>query len=100
MAQLRNAPFRPGLEAIAHTLVYDAEIIGDLTLPPEVTAAVNTPTLVIAGEQSPPLLRNAAAALAGALVHGRSVVLAGQTHDISRTPLRRCCGSSCDPAAR
>ena len=83
VAQLRNAPFRPGLEAIAHTLVYDAEIVGDLTLPPELTAAVNTPTLVIAGEQSPPLLRNAATALAGALVHGRSVVLAGQTHDIS-----------------
>lgn len=83
VAQLRNAPFRPGLEAIAHTLVYDAEIVGDLTLPPEVTAAVSMPTLVIAGEQSPPLLRNAATALADALVHGRSVVLAGQTHDIS-----------------
>jgi hypothetical protein len=26
VAQLRHAPFRPGLEAIAHTLVSDAEL--------------------------------------------------------------------------
>ena len=82
VAQLRNAPFRPGLEAIAHTLVYDAKIVGDLRLPPELGAAVKAPTLVIAGEQSPPLLRSAARALASALADGRSVVLAGQTHDI------------------
>src|SRR5262249_56974994 len=31
VAQLRNAPFWPGLEAIAHTLAYDAAIIGDLS---------------------------------------------------------------------
>lgn len=47
---LRDAPFRPGLEAIAHTLVYDATITGDLTLPAEMLAAVATPTLVIAAE--------------------------------------------------
>ena len=29
VAQIRQAPFRPGLEAIAHTLVYDATITGD-----------------------------------------------------------------------
>jgi hypothetical protein len=33
VAELRHAPFRPGLEAIAHTLAYDAAIIGDLSLP-------------------------------------------------------------------
>ena len=33
VAQLRHAPFRPGLEAIAHTLVYDAELTADLSLP-------------------------------------------------------------------
>jgi hypothetical protein len=43
---------------------------------------VKAPPLVIAGEQSPPLLRSAARALANALADGRSVVLAGQTHDI------------------
>ena len=33
--QLRHAPFRPGLEAIAHTLVYEAELTADLSLPDE-----------------------------------------------------------------
>ena len=29
VAQMRHAPFRPALEAVAHTLAYDAAIIGD-----------------------------------------------------------------------
>ena len=33
VAGMRQAPFRPGLEAIAHTLVYDATVIGDLYAP-------------------------------------------------------------------
>jgi pimeloyl-ACP methyl ester carboxylesterase len=81
--QMRNAPFRPALEAIAHTLVYDATIVGDLTLPAELVAAVTTPTLVIDGEYSPPMLRNSVRAVAESLPNGRQVTLAGQTHDIS-----------------
>lgn len=83
VAQMRHAPFRPGLEAIAHTLVYDATICGDMSLSAELTASVVTPTLVISGEQSPPLLRDGARAVAEALPHGRLRVLAGQSHDIS-----------------
>src|SRR5262245_48368903 len=33
VAQLRTAPFRPALEAMAHTLVYEATILGDGRLP-------------------------------------------------------------------
>lgn len=83
VAQLRNAPFRPGLEAIAHTLAYDATIIGDLSLPAGMLAAIVTPALVITGEQSPPFLRHGARATAEALPNGRLCVLPGQTHDIS-----------------
>jgi pimeloyl-ACP methyl ester carboxylesterase len=83
VAQTRHAPFRPALEAIAHTLVYDATIVGDLTLPTERIASITTPTLVIDGEHSPPLLRNAARAVAATLPNGRRCTLAGQTHDIS-----------------
>jgi pimeloyl-ACP methyl ester carboxylesterase len=83
VAQLRHAPFRPALEAIAHTLVYDATIIGDLTLPAELAASIMTPTLVIDGGQSPPMLHTGAQALADTLPHGRRRTLAGQTHDIS-----------------
>ena len=81
--QMRQAPFRPALEAIAHTLVYDAAIVGDLTLPIELVAAIATPTLVLNGEHSPPLLRNAARAVAETLPNGELCTLAGQTHDIS-----------------
>jgi pimeloyl-ACP methyl ester carboxylesterase len=79
---MRQAPFRPALEAIAHTLVYDATIVGDLSLPSELLRSLATPTLVLDGEQSPPLLRNAARAVAQALPNGRQHTLAGQTHDV------------------
>jgi pimeloyl-ACP methyl ester carboxylesterase len=81
VAQLRNAPFRPALEAIAHTLIYDATIIGDLTLP-AAYAAITTPTLVIDGDQSPPVIREAARALADTLPNGRLQTLPDQGHDI------------------
>ena len=83
VAQMRNAPFRPGLEAIAHTLVYDATIVGDRSLPADLIASVTIPALVICGEQSPPFLRAAARAVVKALPHGRLSSLAGQGHDIS-----------------
>jgi pimeloyl-ACP methyl ester carboxylesterase len=82
VAQLRRAPFRPNLEALAHTLVYDATIIGDLSLPTELIASIVTPTLLICGEQSPPLLRSASQAVAATLPNGRVCTLAGQNHDI------------------
>ena len=80
---MRHAPFRPGLEAIAHTLAYDAAIIGDLSLPTGLLATITIPALVICGEQSPPFLRDAAQAAAAALPHGRLATLLGQTHDIN-----------------
>ena len=79
---MRHAPFRPGLEALAHTLTYDAAIIGDRSLPAGLLAAVTTPVLVISGEQSPPFLRNAARSAATALPDGRLSVLPGRGHDI------------------
>jgi pimeloyl-ACP methyl ester carboxylesterase len=86
VAQLRHAPFRPGMEAIAHTLVYDAMIVGDLILQSDVAVSIQTPTLVLTGENSAPMLRNAARALADAMPNGELRTLAGQTHDISPEP--------------
>jgi alpha-beta hydrolase superfamily lysophospholipase len=81
VAHLRQAPFRPALEAMAHTLVYEATILGDRSLPTELAASIKTPTLVIAGGASL-FMRAAAEALADALPHGRARILEGQTHDI------------------
>jgi pimeloyl-ACP methyl ester carboxylesterase len=80
VAQLRHAPFRPALEQIAHTLVYDSTIMGPL--PTEVIASVRVPTLVIAGEVSPEAIRQTARSLMGALPDGRLRSLEGQSHDI------------------
>jgi pimeloyl-ACP methyl ester carboxylesterase len=82
VAQMRNAPFRPAMEAIAHTLAYDATLMGDFTLPTMLIASIRTPTLVMDGEQSPPWLREAARAVADALPRGRRLSLAGQGHTI------------------
>jgi pimeloyl-ACP methyl ester carboxylesterase len=83
VARMRDAPFRHHLEAIAHTLVYDATIIGDLSLPTELISSIATPTLVIRGELSSPFLRSAAQAVAATLPNGRLCDLAGQSHDIN-----------------
>jgi pimeloyl-ACP methyl ester carboxylesterase len=81
--QLRHAPFRPGLEAIAHTLAYDAAIIGDRSMPAGLLAGVTVPALVITGEQSPLFLRNAAQASAETMPKGRLAALPGQGHDLN-----------------
>ncbi|MDQ3897992.1 MAG: alpha/beta hydrolase, partial [Actinomycetota bacterium] len=83
VAQLRHAPFRPALEELAHTLVYEALIIGDLTLPTDLLASIQTPALVIEGENSAPAMRAAARAVADGLANGRLCTLDGATHDIS-----------------
>lgn len=80
VAQMRNAPFRPALEKMAHTLVYESIILQ--ALPAELIASVRAPTLVIDGEKSPQVMRQAAQSLAGALPTGRYHTLEGQTHDI------------------
>lgn len=82
VVQLRHAPFRPALEAIAHTLVYDATITGDLTLPADLAASITVPTLVMDGGETPAWMRHGAQALADALPAARRRTLEGQTHDI------------------
>jgi pimeloyl-ACP methyl ester carboxylesterase len=83
VAQLRNAPFRPALEAMAHTVVYDATIMLDAQFPAARVAGIHQPALAIAGGASPPFMREIAVALGGALPGGRSHVIEGATHDLS-----------------
>lgn len=80
VAQMRNAPFRPGLEKIAHTLVYESMIMG--ALPAGLASSVKAPALVIDGETSPEVMRHAAKSLADALPDGRYQTLPDQGHDI------------------
>ncbi len=82
VVQMRNAPFRPMLETMAHTLVYEMTIIGEVSSQPTFLQSLNTPTLVIAGGKSPTFLQSAARSLAAALPEGEYRILEGQTHDI------------------
>jgi pimeloyl-ACP methyl ester carboxylesterase len=83
VAQARSSPWWPAQEALAHTLAYDATIMGDSSLPTERAASVTVPTLVIASEASFPFMRATAQALADVLPHGQTRILAGQEHNVS-----------------
>jgi pimeloyl-ACP methyl ester carboxylesterase len=86
VAQLRHAPFRPALEAMAPTLVYEAMIVGERWQPKDL-ASVTVPTLAVAAGAGSPLLPAAAKALAAALPDGQARTLESQTHDIDPTVL-------------
>ncbi|MCW5806074.1 MAG: alpha/beta fold hydrolase [Deltaproteobacteria bacterium] len=83
VAQLRTAPFRAALEAMAHTLVYDMTIVGDGTLPLDRVRAVRCPLLAIAAAGAPPFMRATAEAVARTAPDGRALILDGATHDLA-----------------
>src|SRR5918994_5903089 len=69
VAQARKAPWWQAQEALAHTLAYDATIMGDYSLPSERVASVTTPTLVIAGGASFPWIGKTAQEIADIIPH-------------------------------
>lgn len=81
--QLRQAPFRPWLEAMAHTTAYDATIAGDLSLDPSLPPAIRQPVLTIAGSDSTPFLQATAKALAERIPDGQFVAIDGMNHDLT-----------------
>ena len=83
----KTQPWWPWQEALAHTLAYDAEIMGDYSLPADEVARVTIPTLVLDGGASFDFLGATAAALAKALPNGRRQSLAGQEHNVDPTVL-------------
>src|SRR5207248_1062933 len=85
--QARNSPWWPAQEAIAHTLAYDATVMGDYSPPLAQAATVTTPTLVIAGGATWDWLLTTAQALTAALPHGTYRVLEGQTHQVDPAAL-------------
>src|SRR5439155_1121133 len=58
-AQARQSPWWPSQEALAHTLAYDATIMGDYSLPTERAAAVRVPPEVVSalGSSKRPAVR-------------------------------------------
>jgi pimeloyl-ACP methyl ester carboxylesterase len=82
VAGMRQAPWWPAQEAMAHTLIYNAEIMGSFSLPKERVASVTVPTLVIDGGTTP-WLSHTAQAVADALPNGQRRTLQGQPHNVA-----------------
>jgi pimeloyl-ACP methyl ester carboxylesterase len=84
VAQMRQSPMWPGLEAVAHTLAYDGIIMGNTLrgdpLPLRKWASVTVPTLVMDGGISPVFMHHGAQELANILPHAQRRTLEGQDH--------------------
>jgi pimeloyl-ACP methyl ester carboxylesterase len=87
VAHAKNAPFWQAQEALAHTLAYDATIMGDYSLPVERAASVTAPTLVMAGGESFPFMRETAQALADVIPDAQRRILEGQEHNVDPSAL-------------
>ncbi|MFF2306152.1 alpha/beta fold hydrolase [Streptomyces sp. NPDC058128] len=77
------AELRPGGAEPAHTLAYDAAVLGDGSVPERLLAGVHARVLVVDGGVSPMAVRQAARTLTEALPRGRHRTLTGQTHDVA-----------------
>ncbi len=86
-ANARSQPWWAAQEALAHTLAYDATVMGDYSLPAERIAEVETPTLVIDGSTSFPFMHETADAVAELLLRGHRRTLEGQQHNVDPTVL-------------
>lgn len=69
------------LEAVAHTLPYDAAVMGDFAVPGR-ASAIRIPTLAVHGEKTDRRLRAAVEAVAAVVPGARLGCLAGQRHDV------------------
>jgi pimeloyl-ACP methyl ester carboxylesterase len=84
----KSSPVWPGLEAIAHTLAYDAACLGDGSPPTARLARITQPTLVTTGATpdshmgglAPDFFDRAADAIAAAIPGAERRVVKGQSH--------------------
>jgi len=82
--EARATPMWPALEAMAHTLVYDAHVMGGdaSALPERLLATLPVPVLALHSTGSPEWLVAGAAAVANAVPDGASVGLDGGFHEV------------------
>ena len=86
MMQLMRGVWRK-LKAVAHTLPYDAAIMGNWQVPVARLAGVRTPTLAMYGGKTEMRLKHAVEELVKVLPNVRREVLPGQTHNVSAAVL-------------
>jgi pimeloyl-ACP methyl ester carboxylesterase len=97
VAGMRQSPFWPALEGVAHTIAYDGRIMGGTMsgdpLPADRWATVSVPILVMHGNRTEPWLVAAAHALADLLPTASLRAVEGEQHsapaDVLAVELRR-----------
>jgi pimeloyl-ACP methyl ester carboxylesterase len=87
VASARSQPWWQWTEGLAHTLAYDAEIMGDYSLPVDKITSVKVPTLVLVGAASFDFFGPTAKALVEALPNAEVKTLEGQEHNVDPTVL-------------
>jgi pimeloyl-ACP methyl ester carboxylesterase len=70
------------LEAVAHTLPYDAAVMTEFKIPRSRFASIDRPTLVMNGSKTDARLRDAARTLANIVPRAQYGELPGQTHNV------------------
>jgi len=83
---VRQASGDPKRRAMAHTMIYDFEVMGEFAggaIPEQLVRAISIPTLVVAGGASPDFFRDIATRITGLLPNGKFAALAGQDHGAS-----------------
>lgn len=84
VAEMRTQPYWPDMEAIAHTLVYEAVVMGPgNAFPAQRFARLRLPTLVLTGAESPSWMVDAGKAVSASIPHAAHRVLDGQTHNVA-----------------
>jgi pimeloyl-ACP methyl ester carboxylesterase len=87
VAGARQAPWWSQQEALAHTLAYDATVMGDYTLPTEIAKSITVPTLIVVGGASFGFMTETADALAKLIPNAQRATLDGQQHNVDPTAL-------------
>ena len=88
IAAMRLQPSWPQAEAVAHTLAYEAAMMGPANaLPAGRLAAITQPALVLTGGNSPAWITNAGKAVARTIPAAAHRVLDGQTHNVTAKAL-------------
>ncbi|MGH9271846.1 MAG: alpha/beta fold hydrolase, partial [Ilumatobacteraceae bacterium] len=79
---MRHTPRWAELEAMAHTMAHDSEVMGDIsrggTIPTDLLGAVTVPALVLVGGASPDWMIDVGRQIADGMPKGRLSVLEGQ----------------------
>jgi pimeloyl-ACP methyl ester carboxylesterase len=83
----RTQPWWAAQEAIAHTLAYDARVMGDYSPPVATAARITVPTIILTGGASFPFMHTTADVLADAIPDARTRLLEGQEHNVDPTVL-------------